>query len=158
MSGGVDSSVSLALLASPHLPSTVHPDLARKLPFGFPSSSHDRPAALGQIDLDPKTDLDISAVFMRNWSPMLNEIDHPSWEIDCAWEKDWEDVQRVCRLFDVPVRLASLRLRTLTPSRLPPSNRVKSGQIDPFHPARIDLAIRANPHFLRHMTHRGTHS
>lgn len=70
MSGGVDSSVVLALLAST-------------------SASHN-------------LDLDLRAVFMRNWSPQLAEdaqspagVD-ASVPSDCAWEKDWEDVRRVC--------------------------------------------------------------
>lgn len=106
MSGGVDSSVSLALLASPHLPRSISSDLATKLPFAFSKLTLN--SSTGQIALDPSKDLDISAVFMRNWSPLLNEIDHPSWETDCAWEKDWQDVQQVCKMFDVPVKLVDL--------------------------------------------------
>lgn len=115
MSGGVDSSVTLSLLASPHLPPDISPELAQKLPFALlnhssASSSFSSAASInpyGQIPLNPSRDLDISAVFMRNWSPLLSESDHPSWETDCAWEKDWEDVQRVCKVWDVPVRLVS---------------------------------------------------
>ncbi|KAG8725487.1 hypothetical protein FRC09_015780 [Ceratobasidium sp. 395] len=55
MSGGVDSSVTAALLA--------------------------------------KQDYDLSAVFMRNWDTR----DESGSDIGCEWEKDWEDVQRVCR-------------------------------------------------------------
>jgi hypothetical protein len=75
MSGGVDSSVTLALLTD----SAITSDLS----------------------------LDISAVFMRNWSPLQNEVDHPSFETDCEWEKDWEDVRRVCRMRDVKADLVS---------------------------------------------------
>jgi hypothetical protein len=113
MSGGVDSSVALSLLASPHLPPGISPELAQKLPFtlpNHPSSSASFASSInphGQIPLNPSRDLDISAIFMRNWSPLLSESDHPSWETDCAWEKDWEDVQRVCKVWDVPVRLVS---------------------------------------------------
>ncbi|KAG7580008.1 hypothetical protein FFLO_00216 [Filobasidium floriforme] len=114
MSGGVDSSVALSLLASPHLPPGISPELAQKLPFtlpNHPSSSASFASSInphGQIPLNPSRDLDISAIFMRNWSPLLSESDHPSWETDCAWEKDWEDVQRVCKVWDVPVRLIDL--------------------------------------------------
>jgi hypothetical protein len=118
MSGGVDSSVTLSLLASPHLPAGISPELAQKLPFSFSSSSSSN--SLGQIALSPSRDLDITAVFMRNWSPLLSEADHPSWETDCAWEKDWEDVQRVCQVFDVPVRLVSAHpsQRSAKPNRI----------------------------------------
>jgi tRNA U34 2-thiouridine synthase MnmA/TrmU len=58
-----------------------------------------------QSMLNPARDLDVSAVFMRNWSPLTNEVDHDDWEVDCAWEKDWEDVQIVCKQFGVPVKL-----------------------------------------------------
>jgi hypothetical protein len=103
----------LSLLASPHLPPDISPELAQKLPFALPNhpsspaSSASSIRAYGQIPLNPSRDLDISAIFMRNWSPLLSESDHPSWETDCAWEKDWEDVQRVCKVWDVPVRLVS---------------------------------------------------
>ncbi len=63
MSGGVDSSVTLALLAD----NTAH-----------------------------GLDLDISAVFMRNWSPVMSEENHPV-DTDCEWERDWQDVKEVCR-------------------------------------------------------------
>ncbi|QRV99721.1 tRNA (5-methylaminomethyl-2-thiouridylate)-methyltransferase [Ceratobasidium sp. AG-Ba] len=55
MSGGVDSSVTAALLAA--------------------------------------QDYEISAVFMRNWDTR----DESGSDQGCEWEKDWEDVQRVCR-------------------------------------------------------------
>jgi tRNA-specific 2-thiouridylase len=77
MSGGVDSSVTLALLA----------DNAR----------HD-------------LDLDVRAVFMRNWSPLMSEIDHPV-DTDCEWERDWQDVQQVCKkLGNVPCEMVSGRM------------------------------------------------
>ncbi|KAG8791379.1 hypothetical protein FRC12_009322 [Ceratobasidium sp. 428] len=60
MSGGVDSSVTAALLA--------------------------------------KQDYDLSAVFMRNWDMR----DESGSDVGCEWEKDWEDVQRVCRYIGVP--------------------------------------------------------
>lgn len=77
MSGGVDSSVTLALLTDPE------------------NTSH--------------LDLDISAVFMRNWSPLQNEVDHHSFETDCEWEKDWEDVKEVCKVRGVKAELVSMR-------------------------------------------------
>ncbi|KAG9124798.1 hypothetical protein FRC07_010209 [Ceratobasidium sp. 392] len=55
MSGGVDSSVTAALLA--------------------------------------KQEYDLSAVFMRNWDTR----DESGSDVGCEWEKDWEDVQRVCK-------------------------------------------------------------
>lgn len=88
MSGGVDSSVSLRLLASSHA------ELDRLRAEGY-----HHPSLGGEHDL--------SAVFMRNWSRLQSEQDHHSFEDDCEWEKDWEDVQRVCRQLGVPCRLVS---------------------------------------------------
>lgn len=64
MSGGVDSSVSAALLA--------------------------------------KQDYNLKAVFMRNWDTR----DENASDSGCEWERDWEDVQRVCRLLDIPCQMA----------------------------------------------------
>jgi len=68
MSGGVDSSVTAALLE--------------------------------------KQDLDLSAVFMRNW----DSRDESGSDQGCEWEKDWEDVQLVCRALDIPARMVSLEI------------------------------------------------
>lgn len=75
MSGGVDSSVTLALLTDPAITSHL--------------------------------ELDISAVIMRNWSPLQNEVDHHSFQMDCEWEKDWEDVKEVCEVRGVEAELVS---------------------------------------------------
>jgi tRNA U34 2-thiouridine synthase MnmA/TrmU len=50
----------------------------------------------------PDQDLNLSAVFMRNWLPDQSEspLDSSSTRRTpeaCEWEKDYEDVQRVCR-------------------------------------------------------------
>ncbi|KAH7313240.1 tRNA-specific 2-thiouridylase [Rhizoctonia solani] len=65
MSGGVDSSVTAALL------------------------KRDR------------QDLQISAVFMRNWDTR----DESGSDVGCEWEKDWEDVKRVCARIGIPCQL-----------------------------------------------------
>ncbi|CEL51492.1 tRNA (5-methylaminomethyl-2-thiouridylate)-methyltransferase [Rhizoctonia solani AG-1 IB] len=65
MSGGVDSSVTAALL------------------------KRDR------------QDLQISAVFMRNWDTR----DESGSDVGCEWEKDWEDVKRVCQHIGIPYQL-----------------------------------------------------
>ncbi|KAL5635289.1 hypothetical protein ACGC1H_004166 [Rhizoctonia solani] len=65
MSGGVDSSVTAALL------------------------KRDR------------QDLEISAVFMRNWDTR----DESGSDIGCEWEKDWEDVKRVCEQIGISYQL-----------------------------------------------------
>jgi hypothetical protein len=83
MSGGVDSSVTVALLTDPAITSHL--------------------------------DLDVSAVFMRNWSPLHNEVDHHSFETDCEWEKDWEDVKEVCKARGVKAELVSMLLRLSCP-------------------------------------------
>jgi tRNA U34 2-thiouridine synthase MnmA/TrmU len=49
-------------------------------------------------------DLDLSAVFMRNWT----EQSQDSTQLACQWEKDWEDVQIICKQLDVPCRMVSL--------------------------------------------------
>ncbi|KAG8959604.1 hypothetical protein FRC03_007727 [Tulasnella sp. 419] len=66
MSGGVDSSVTAALLA--------------------------------------EKDYDLSAVFMRNWDTR----DESGTDVGCQWEKDWEDVQRVCKMLDIPCKMIDL--------------------------------------------------
>ncbi|KIM62049.1 hypothetical protein SCLCIDRAFT_15904 [Scleroderma citrinum Foug A] len=49
-------------------------------------------------------DYDLSAVFMRNWDTR----DESASDIGCQWEKDWEDVQRVCRILDIPCSVIDL--------------------------------------------------
>jgi tRNA U34 2-thiouridine synthase MnmA/TrmU len=38
---------------------------------------------------------------MRNWDTR----DESGSDVGCEWEKDWEDVQRVCRKLDIPCRM-----------------------------------------------------
>jgi len=38
---------------------------------------------------------------MRNWDTR----DESGTDIGCEWEKDWEDVQRVCRKLDIPCQM-----------------------------------------------------
>ncbi|EJD53228.1 5-methylaminomethyl-2-thiouridylate-methyltransferase [Auricularia subglabra TFB-10046 SS5] len=66
MSGGVDSSVTAALLA--------------------------------------EKDYDLSAVFMRNWDTK----DELGADGVCEWEKDWRDVQQVCKILDMPCTMVDL--------------------------------------------------
>ncbi|KAI0306666.1 5-methylaminomethyl-2-thiouridylate-methyltransferase [Multifurca ochricompacta] len=49
-------------------------------------------------------DYDLSAIFMRNWDTR----DESGTDVGCEWEKDWEDVQRVCRKLDIPCRMVDL--------------------------------------------------
>ena len=44
---------------------------------------------------------DLSAVFMRNWDTQ----DESGSDKGCEWEKDWEDVRRVCKQLSVPCEL-----------------------------------------------------
>jgi tRNA U34 2-thiouridine synthase MnmA/TrmU len=44
---------------------------------------------------------DLSAVFMRNWDTR----DESGTDVGCEWEKDWEDVQRVCGKLDIPCQM-----------------------------------------------------
>ncbi|EPS94772.1 tRNA-methyltransferase [Fomitopsis schrenkii] len=61
-------------------------------------------------------DYDLSAVFMRNWDTR----DESGTDKGCEWEKDWEDVQQVCRKLDIPCRMVDLSrqywLRVFEPS------------------------------------------
>jgi tRNA U34 2-thiouridine synthase MnmA/TrmU len=49
---------------------------------------------------------DLSAIFMRNWDTR----DESGSDTGCEWEKDWEDVQRVCKTLDLPCRMVSTPL------------------------------------------------
>ncbi|KAI9065450.1 tRNA 5-methylaminomethyl-2-thiouridylate-methyltransferase [Trametes sanguinea] len=49
-------------------------------------------------------DYDLSAVFMRNWDTR----DESGTDHGCEWKKDWEDVQRVCRMLGIPCELIDL--------------------------------------------------
>ncbi|KAK0211261.1 tRNA methyl transferase-domain-containing protein [Desarmillaria ectypa] len=51
-----------------------------------------------------KQDFDLSAVFMRNWDTR----DESGTDEGCEWKKDWEDVQRVCKVLDIPCRMIDL--------------------------------------------------
>ena len=51
-------------------------------------------------------DYDLSAIFMRNWDTR----DESGSDTGCEWEKDWEDVQRVCKVLDIPCKLVSVDL------------------------------------------------
>ncbi|KAN0077026.1 tRNA-specific 2-thiouridylase [Tylopilus felleus] len=65
---------------------------------------------------DPSNGYDLSAVFMRNWDTR----DESGSDDGCEWKKDWEDVQRVCRMLDIPVKMIDLSreywLRVFEPS------------------------------------------
>ncbi|PBK78819.1 5-methylaminomethyl-2-thiouridylate-methyltransferase [Armillaria solidipes] len=49
-------------------------------------------------------DFDLSAVFMRNWDTR----DESGTDEGCEWKKDWEDVQRVCKVLDIPCQMIDL--------------------------------------------------
>ncbi|RDB22190.1 tRNA-specific 2-thiouridylase MnmA [Hypsizygus marmoreus] len=49
-------------------------------------------------------DYDLSAVFMRNWDTR----DESGTDKGCEWEKDWEDVQQVCKVLDLPCEMIDL--------------------------------------------------
>ncbi|KDR73743.1 hypothetical protein GALMADRAFT_72401 [Galerina marginata CBS 339.88] len=51
-----------------------------------------------------KQDYDLSAVYMRNWDTR----DESGSDKGCEWEKDWEDVQIVCRKLGLPCELIDL--------------------------------------------------
>ncbi|KAF8344154.1 tRNA-specific 2-thiouridylase [Cantharellus anzutake] len=49
-------------------------------------------------------DYDLRAVFMRNWDTR----DERASDVGCEWERDWEDVQRVCRYLGIPCQMIDL--------------------------------------------------
>ncbi|KAJ7031368.1 tRNA-specific 2-thiouridylase [Mycena alexandri] len=50
-------------------------------------------------------DYDLSAVFMRNWD---TRDEYGNSDKGCEWEKDWEDVQKVCKVYDIPCQMIDL--------------------------------------------------
>ena len=153
LSGGVDSSVALRLLAEhvslPHLtalqscaaadpgalfllcPShacchrrcSLYPSRPGSLlcfaacPFSKPAPSPSRPQ-----------DLNLSAVFMRNWS-----IEEEDTLRGCEWERDWEDVRRICaHVGGVPCELVRPRSNT-SPFALDVRTAADPGQLS-FRP------------------------
>lgn len=81
MSGGVDSSVTAKILADP---SNVSPLISHYITVNYVAQGHD-----------------LSAVFMRNWDTR----DESGSDDGCEWKQDWEDVQRVCQMLDIPVKM-----------------------------------------------------
>ena len=84
MSGGVDSSVTARLLA----------DQVRSYALGMRRFTN----------ACARQDYDLSAVFMRNWDTR----DESGTDSGCEWKKDWEDVQRVCRMLGLKCEMVSI--------------------------------------------------
>ena len=82
MSGGVDSSVTALLLAK---------NVCQKM-------QHIKNLFKMNVYCQ---DFDLSAVFMRNWDTR----DESGTDTGCEWEKDWQDVQLVCKKLDLPCEL-----------------------------------------------------
>jgi tRNA-specific 2-thiouridylase len=55
--------------------------------------------------INVQQDYDLSAVFMRNWD---TRDEAGSDRHGCEWEKDWEDVQKVCKQLDIPCQMVGL--------------------------------------------------
>ena len=70
-------------------------------------------------------DYDLSAVFMRNWDTR----DESGTDRGCEWEQDWEDVQRVCRVLNLPCDLvrSTPRLVILSPKNFRWTSRKHTG-------------------------------
>ena len=62
-------------------------------------------------------DYDLSAIFMRNWD---TRDEYGTSDKGCEWEKDWEDVQRVCNVLDIPVTMVRRITFTLSTTADPP--------------------------------------
>ena len=48
-------------------------------------------------------DYDLSAIYMRNWDTR----DETGSDNGCEWKKDYADVQKVCKMLDIPCKLVS---------------------------------------------------
>lgn len=74
---------------------------------------------------------------MRNWDTR----DESGSDDGCEWKKDWEDVQRVCRMLDIPVKMvracASRRRHSSHESRSISVGNIGSGCSS--HPSEIGL-------------------
>ena len=113
-SGGVDSSVTLAILAQMVRPSQHERDSSP--PHRLSSSTKSNTLTSQPVDID--------VVFMRNWDPLLSETqpdsapssDSPgladlsysatgqgSGKSTCSWEQDWNDVRAVCSHLGIPL-------------------------------------------------------
>lgn len=80
-------------------------------------------AAVAANLLSGPQDYDLSAVFMRNWDTR----DELGTDDGCEWKKDWEDVQHVCRMLDIPCEMVRSRRRhALTVSPLTVSCQCRS--------------------------------
>lgn len=59
-----------------------------------------------------RQDVDLRAVYMRNWSTLDERgtmQPGSGGAMGCEWQREWDDVQRVCRhLGNIPVRLVDL--------------------------------------------------
>ncbi|KAH7873111.1 tRNA methyl transferase-domain-containing protein [Lentinula edodes] len=51
-----------------------------------------------------KVDYDLSAIFMRNWDTRADS----GTDKGCEWEKDWDNVQRVCKSLGIPCTMNDL--------------------------------------------------
>ncbi|KAK7051278.1 hypothetical protein VNI00_004778 [Paramarasmius palmivorus] len=69
-------------------------------------------------------DYDLSAVFMRNWDLR----DESGTDEGCQWERDWNDVQRLCRTLDIPCKMVDLSKEYWNRIFEPSLDTWKSGQ------------------------------
>ena len=79
-------------------------------------------------------DVDVRAVFMRNWYTLDETGTHEPGSggaAGCEWQQDWEDVQRVCaRLGGIPVQMVDLS---------------REYWVNVFEPALVDWADGVTP-------------
>lgn len=51
---------------------------------------------------------DLSAVYMRNWDTLDESPSAKKNNTPCSWKQDYSDVQRICALLQIPLRLVDL--------------------------------------------------
>lgn len=69
--------------------------------------------------------MSVSGVFMRNWD---TSDESGSDKDGCKWKADWNDVQKVCKILNIPCRLVDLSREYWNRIFLPSLNIWESGQ------------------------------
>ncbi|KAK7033304.1 tRNA-specific 2-thiouridylase MnmA [Favolaschia claudopus] len=96
-------------------------------------------------------DFDLSAVFMRNWD---TRDEYGTSDKGCEWEKDWDDVQKVCKAYDIPCQMIDLS-KEYWNRVFEPSLRMWEDGITPNPDVLCNREIKFGA-LLEHLPHTGT--